>query len=90
MEGRDWSRPAYEAAMEGAKELPFRRRRWAWQNEYDAQNMRTESTRFPLDEDIRLRQCCREAHVTRYTLINYLLRTWMAAWEVYGRQDNRG
>lgn len=80
---KDWKIPAYEAAVEAAKEGQPGRRRWASQNEWDAENMRTESTRFPLDRDRLLRQYCREARVTRYTLIGYLLRAWMAAWAVY-------
>lgn len=79
-----WSTAAYETAVQAAKEDSQARRRWSGQNEWDANNMRTESTRFTrtLDED--LRQYCREAGVTRYTLISYLLRVWMAAWRAYG------
>lgn len=43
--------------------------------------MRTVSTRFRTDQADRLREYCREANVTRYGLINYMLRAWMAAWE---------
>lgn len=81
-----WSDLAYQVAVEAGKEGLKERRRWYAQNEWDAEHMRTESTRFPLDLDTQLRQCCREAHVTRYTLINYLLRAWMAAWRTYGRK----
>ena len=75
-----WADIAYRLGMEAAQEGPERRRRWAGQNEWDAEHMRTESTRFTADQDEELRRCCREAGVTRYTLISYLLQVWMAAW----------
>lgn len=81
-----WSRHAYLSAMDAAKQPPRTRRRWAGQSEYDAEHMVTESTRFTVAQDAALRRCCREAGISRYTLINYLLRAWMAAWEVYGRE----
>lgn len=79
---------AYTAAVDAGKAPRDARRRWAGQNEYDSENMKTEATRFTAAEDERLRRCCGEAGVTRYTLINYLLRTWMAAWEVYGHDES--
>lgn len=81
---------AYTAAVDAGKAPRSERRRWAGQNEYDSANMKTEATRFTAAEDERLRRCCDEAGVTRYTLINYLLRTWMAAWEVYGHDKSPG
>ena len=78
---RDWTVDAYRAATQAAGEDYLTRRRWAGQNEWDAEHMRTESTRFTVDQDEELRRCCREARVTKYTLIGYLLRTWMAAWK---------
>lgn len=78
-----WAEQAYRVAAEAGKDGPAARRRWAGQEEYDADNMCTESTRFNRREDARLRRYCREARVTRYTLIGYLLRMWMAAWETY-------
>lgn len=44
--------------------------------------METVSTRMPRDIAEQLRQYCDEANVTRYHLINYMLRAWMAGWEV--------
>lgn len=82
-----WAEQAYKVAAEAGKDGQAARRRWAGQNEYDADNMHTECTRFNNTQDARLRRCCREARVTRYTLISYLLRCWMAAWETY---QNRG
>lgn len=79
----DWTIPAYETAVEAAKVGYPARRRWAGQNEWDAMNMSTEATRFPADLHEDLIRCCKEARVTRYTLIAYLLRTWMAAWDAY-------
>lgn len=83
-----WSTPAYETAVTAGKEAgdPAARRRWAGQAEYDRDWMRTESTRFPLDLHRKLVKCCQEAGVSRYHLINYMLRVWMAAWEQYGRK----
>ena len=78
----EWSGPAWTAAMEAAASTPESRRRWARQQEWDGENIRTESTRFPVDLDRKLRKYCREAKISRYYLINYMLRTWMAAWEV--------
>lgn len=75
-----WSAPAYQAATQAAGEDKQARRRWDGQNDWDRENMCSESTRFTADLDAELRQCCKEAGVTRYTLIAYLLRTWMAAW----------
>ena len=76
-----WADIAYRLGLEAAQEGPERRRRWARQNEWDAEHMHTESTRFTTAQDEQLRRCCREAGVTRYTLISYLLQTWMAAWQ---------
>jgi len=78
-----WSEQAYQTAVAAGQASSAERRRWEGQNEWDAENMCTESTRFTVDRDEELRQCCREANITRYTLINYLLRTWMAAWKHY-------
>lgn len=79
----EWAHQAYRVAAEAGQDGPAARRRWARQAEYDAENMHTECTRFNNDQDARLRQCCREAEVTRYALIGYLLRSWMDAWETY-------
>ena len=76
-----WSEPAYAAALAAAENGKEPRPRWSGQNGWDAENMVTESTRFPRDLDAQLRRCCREAHVTRYHLINYMLRLFIAAWE---------
>lgn len=76
-----WSKHAFEAATEAATPdgaAAIKRERQAL---WDADHIRTESTRFPVDLDAKLREYCNEANVTRYTLINYLLRVWMAAWE---------
>lgn len=78
-----WSDAAYKVAVEAGQDEYLQRRRWASGHEWDAENMRTESTRFTKRQDEELRQCCKEARVTRYTLINYMLRTWMAAWKNY-------
>ena len=78
---RDWSTDAYQTAVQAAKADPLTRRRWAGQNEWDAEHMCTESPRFTAAQDEELRRCCREARVTRYTLIGHLLRAWMAAWK---------
>ena len=80
-----WSKCAYQVAMKAAVEEPAARRRWDGQNLWDYENMRTESTRFTAAQDEELRRCCAEARVTRYTLISYLLQTWIAAWKRYGR-----
>ena len=80
-----WSSTAYRVGVEAGKAEPEERRRWYLQNEYDADHMRSESTRFPAYLDEELRRYCLEAGVTRYTLIAYLLRAWMAAWQTYGR-----
>lgn len=82
-----WSETAYQVAAEAGKEGSAARRRWGQQDLWDAENMRTVSTRLTLDQDAELRQCCQEAHVTRYALTNYLLRAWMAAWWAY--RDHR-
>ena len=84
MEKKDWTVPAYNAAVNAARENQTARRRWAGQNQWDRENMVTESTRFTLEEDERLEACLWEARVTRYTLIAYLLKLWMTAWESYG------
>lgn len=79
----DWTVPAYMAAIDGAQKLPYdRHRQAAW----DADNMVTESTRMTTAEDARLRRCCHEARVTRYTLINYMLRLFMASWDATSRK----
>ena len=85
-----WSTPAWSAAMMAAGSTPDSRRKWAGQQKWDAENIRTESTRFPVDLDEKLRQYCREARVTRYYLINYMLRTWLAAWEAIRNDDSAG
>lgn len=83
MRNHEWAEQAYQIAAEVGKDGYPARRRWAGQNRYDEENIFTESTRFNADRDDRLRQYCREAGVTRYALISYLLRSWMAAWETY-------
>lgn len=83
MENMAWMERALKVASEAGRDGPAARRRWTGQNEYDADNMHTECTRFNNAQDERLRRCCREARVTRYTLISYLLRCWMAAWETF-------
>lgn len=81
MRDYEWTEQARRVAAEAGKAGQAARRRWAGQNEYDAENMHTECTRFNNREDARLKRCCREARVTRYALIGYLLRCWMEAWE---------
>lgn len=78
----DWSIPAYEAGVDAARHAAQPRARWDGQNGWDADNMETVSTRMPRDIAEQLRQYCDEAHVSRYHLINYMLRTFMAGWEV--------
>ena len=63
------------------------RQRWRGQNEWDRLNMVTESTQFTRSMDAELRRCCREARVNRSRLINYMLRTWMAAWAARKGKD---
>ena len=88
MQNLKYAELATPVAVGAARDGPVARRRWGRQNEYDADHMHTESTRFTMEQDQRLRRYCREARVTRYTLISYLLRTWMAAWEAYkGERD---
>lgn len=84
---KDWTIQAYQTAAAAAKEDYHARRRWAGQNAYDADNMHTECTRFNAAMDARLRRCCKEARITRYALISYLLRAWMAAWETYRERN---
>ena len=82
-----WSKHAFEAATEAATSAGTAAMKRERQAQWDADNIRTESTRFPIEMDAKLRKYCDEANVTRYTLINYLLRVWMAAWEAeYGRK----
>lgn len=71
---------AYQAACTAAFDAaaaPKKVRRR--QNDWDAANIRTESTRLPIAEDQRLRKLCKQMHITRYQLIGYMLRTWMDA-----------
>ena len=81
-----WSKAAFLTATQTATPDTMDAMRRDRQAQWDADHIKTESTRFPIDLDTKLRKCCKEANVTRYTLINYLLRAWMAAWEAnYGR-----
>lgn len=75
----EWSVPAFMAAIYCAED-PKPRRRWDGQDDWDADHMVTESTRFTIENDARLREICKQAGVTRYHLISYLLHTFMAAW----------
>ena len=52
-----WADIAYKLGLEAAREGPERRRRWAGQNEWDAEHMHTESTRFTTAQDEQLRRC---------------------------------
>ena len=82
-----WSKAAFLTATQAAKPDSMAAMRRDRQAQWDADHIKTESTRFPIDLDAKLRKCCEDANVTRYTLINYLLRAWMAAWEVeHGQQ----
>ena len=76
---------AYRVAADAGKAKRLDRRRWL-KTQWERDNMRTESTRFTVEMDAELRRCCRQAGVTRYALIAYLLRAWMAAWKVYGER----
>lgn len=83
-----WTRPAWEVAKktgmtmaEAAEERRIRRRRQ--KSEWDAKNMRTISTRMRLSDAVVLDRYCREAHVTKYELLLYMVRAWMAAWETF-------
>lgn len=77
----DWIEQAFESAVSAAEESAPARRRWRGQNRWDEDHMNTESTRFPNDLHAELIACCESAGVTRYALIAYLLRTWIAAWK---------
>lgn len=81
MEDKSWVLPAFRGAADAATQPRSRRARWKRQNQWDRENMRTESTRFTVEEDRRLRRCCREAHVNRSHLIAFMLRAWMESWE---------
>ena len=83
----EWSIPAFMAAIYCADE-PKPRRRWDGQNDWDAEHMVTESTRFTIENDARLREICKQAGVTRYHLIAYLLHTFMAAWAAGKGKEN--
>ena len=50
-----WSSTAYRVGVEAGKAEPQERRRWYMQNEYDADHMRSESTRFTAEQDYLLR-----------------------------------
>lgn len=83
----EWSKDAFLAAVGFAAE-PKTRKRWPGQDDWDAENMVTESTRFTKEADERLRRLCKEAGVTRYHLIAYMLHAWMAAREM-GEEESR-
>lgn len=78
----EWADAAYKVAADAAK-TPFRRRRGPAQRRWDREHMFTESTRFTETQDRKLTQYCEEADVSKYRLIDCLLRAWMAAWEEY-------
>lgn len=50
--------------------------------------METVSTRMPKEDAAQLRQYCQDAGINRYTLLNYMLRTWMAAWAADHERGN--
>lgn len=76
---------AYEAAVGAAKAAA--RRRWRGQAAWDKDNMETVSCRLPRGEAARLRRCCKEAGLTRYELIAYMVSIFMAGWEAYHGAD---
>ena len=57
------------------------RHRWAGQNEWNREHMKTQSCQLPAVLDDRLRRCCAEAGISRSQLIRFMLMTWMDAWE---------
>ena len=75
----DVATQAGKAAAEGRK----KRRRWIGQSEWERKNMRTISTRLRLSDAVVLDRYCREAHVTKYELLQFMVRAWMAAWAAY-------
>lgn len=77
----EWNDIAYQVGVDAAK-TPPRRHSGPAQRRWDRENLFTESTRFTETQHHKLAQYCKEAGVPRYSLINYLLRAWMAAWEV--------
>lgn len=84
----EWSGPAWLTACAAASASQESRRRWAGQNAWDAENMETVSTRMPKEDAAQLRQYCQDAGINRYTLLNYMLRTWMAAWAADHERGN--
>lgn len=79
----DWRVPAHDqavnAAMTAAEERRTRRRRQ--RSDWDAKNMRTVSTRMRISDVVVLDRYCREAHVTKYELVQYMVRCWIEAWK---------
>ena len=65
------------------------RHRWAGQNAWNRENMKTESCQFPAALDARLRRCCEEAGISRSQLIRFMLMEWMDAWEARKEENGR-
>ena len=57
------------------------RHRWAGQNEWNREHMKTQSCQLPAALADRLRRCCAEAGISRSQLIRFMLMAWMDAWE---------
>lgn len=90
---REWAGPAWMAACAAASTAREKRKRWPRQAAWDAEHLETVSTRLPIAEATRLRRYCKEAGISRYTLLNYMVRAWMAAWSAdheEGERDNDG
>ena len=85
---------AYAAANHAVKDNPLPRRprtRWDGQNQWDKDNMVTESTQFTKAMDAELRRCCAAAGVNRSQLIHYLLTQWIGAWNSWEKErENDG
>lgn len=62
------------------------RHRWAGQNEWNREHMKTQSCQLTADLDAELRRCCAEAGISRSQLIRFMLMEWMAAW----KERNKG
>lgn len=80
-----WSQKAWKTAVAAGKAPEKERKKWAGQNDWDKDNMLTISTRLTIKDALRLKVYCKEAGITVYTLVNYMVRVWMAAWETERR-----
>lgn len=84
-----WQPAADIVAITAAAAPACERKKWAKQADWDRDNMRTISTKLPIEAADELKAACQAAGVTRYTLVAHMLRQWMDTRKDIGEEEEQ-